>query len=209
MVPAASGRGTRVVAHGEAATYPMPCPNSIYRVWDTSLPAGLPISLRSMAFHEAGHVVVFGWLGIDATGANVREVAPGWVGGRAHMPHQPPRQMPAAVPGDVSAAVAASAFHGGLMAEMIAHGVRWEHLVHKPDDDYRIAEELIAPCFGAHATGAHAFAQRVALHVLAARWPTVCEIAETLAANGIWEAAPISARGRWLEARHHGIQGAA
>ncbi len=186
VVPAVGGRGPRVVAPGETATYPMPRPSSIHRVWDMSSPVGLPAGLRSMAFHEAGHVVLFGWLGINATSANIWEASSGWFEGRAHMPLQPAPQLPAPVRDDLSAAVAASAFHAGLMAELIAHGLRWEHVIHKLDSDFRCAEELLAPCFGSHASGAHAFAQRVALHVLSNRWSEVCRIAEVLATDGEW-----------------------
>jgi hypothetical protein len=189
VVPAASGRGPRVVAHGEVATYPMPCPSSIHRVWGMSLPVDLPAGLRPIAFHEAGHIVLFRWLGINATRANIWQVSTGWFEGRTHMPQQPSSQLPAPVPNDLSAAVAASAFHAGLMAEIIAHGAPWEQVICKMDSDFRHAEELLAPCFGSHASGAHAFAQRVALHVLSSRWSEVCRIATALEVHGEWRAA--------------------
>lgn len=168
--------------------YPMPQPHTRFMALGWSFTVALPKGRRPLAFHEAGHVVVFRWLGIEPTHATVHEDAPGRATGFTHVRGKAAQgdAAQADAPGDLHIAIAAAAFHAGLMAELLAHGLPWVQPIHQPSDDHRRAEELLQPCFGAHASGAHAFAQRVALHVLSERWCEVRAIAAELHARGEW-----------------------
>lgn len=87
----------------------------------------------------------------------------------------------------ILAATAASVFHAGVAAEMILAGVPWAGPIRYPHaTDYQRADEMLQPVFGRHASGAHAYAQRVALCVLEARWGAVEAIAGELVRAGRW-----------------------
>ena len=91
---------------------------------------------------------------------------------------------------DEITAMAASVFHGGLMAELIFTGVEWTTPLHYPwAEDYRRANDMLRADFGNHSSAGHAFAQRTALNILSERWPRVREIAEILVRHGVWPAA--------------------
>ena len=45
---------------------------------------------------------------------------------------------------------------------------------------------MLRPAFGSHASGAHAYSQQVALHVLTGRWAEVEAIADELLRTGRW-----------------------
>lgn len=87
----------------------------------------------------------------------------------------------------ILAATAASVFHAGVAAELILAGVPWGGPIRYPHaTDYQRADEMLQPVFGRHASGAHAYAQRVALCVLEARWGEVEAIAGELVRTGRW-----------------------
>ena len=66
-------------------------------------------------------------------------------------------------------------------------GEPWAGPVFYPrQKDYVDAEQMLKPRFAGHSSGAHAFAQQVALHVLSGRWQRLCEVAEALMLNGTW-----------------------
>lgn len=89
--------------------------------------------------------------------------------------------------GELSA-TAASIFHAGMAAELLFLGIPWVGPVFYPEQlDFQQAEQMLAPKFGSHASGAHAFAQRVALHVLSTRWGRVREVADCLVKDGRWK----------------------
>lgn len=79
-------------------------------------------------------------------------------------------------------------FHAGTAAELIQSGVPWSGPIYRQHDDHHRAEALLCEVFGAHSSGAHAYAQRVALCVLAARWGAVEAIAGELMRAGEWKA---------------------
>ena len=89
----------------------------------------------------------------------------------------------------VLSATAASVLHAGVMAELIESGTPWAGPVHYAEaTDYQRADEMLRPAFGCHASGAHAYAQQVALHVLQARWADVELVAAELVRTGRWSA---------------------
>lgn len=143
-------------------------------------------NLQRVAFHEAGHVVLFEWLG--ATDIEARATASA---GLTHVPQlQTPVQNVAEPSGEqlpILACTAAAAYHAGTCAELLAAGERWNGPVFRPHQlDHRLAEMMLAPVFGAHASCAHGYAQRLALHVLSHSWPRVCEVAQILTRGGTY-----------------------
>lgn len=150
-------------------------------------------ALERVAYHEAGHVVVMQWLGLPSPGASI-DATTAVVRGSAEWPDRSLWQdCPDPLPDEsgVLAATAASVFHAGLMAELIHAGVRWVGPIHYPRaTDYQRADEMLRSSFGNHASGAHAFAQQLALHVLSGMWPRVQEIATYLVTHGQWRPGP-------------------
>lgn len=134
-------------------------------------------NLSRVAIHEAGHVVFLEWLGVT----NVTATATAQRGEvRLVEPLNPEAEASPFARPDL-AATAAAIFHSGTCAELLAYGVVWHGPVWRPmQQDHKNAELLLAPVFGAHASGAHAYAQRAALHVLSHRWDRVCEVAQEL-----------------------------
>jgi hypothetical protein len=163
-----------------------PYPNlySLKRCWPwQSAPSTVP-DLARIAHHEGGHIVMFEWLGLTtglsataspASGLAYHGVTPG-------VYHAgPPDET-----GELTA-MAASAYHGGLMAELILAGIDWRCPIHYPhESDYQRANDMLRDSFGNHSSAGHAFAQRVALHVLGSRWARVQEIADVLMRRGAW-----------------------
>jgi hypothetical protein len=99
----------------------------------------------------------------------------------AHLPAEPLDES-----GELGA-TAAAVFHAGVMAELLAFGLPWVGPIHYPlATDYTSANDMLRGRFGNHASGAHAFAQRVALHVLSGRWAEVVAVAAELEATGTW-----------------------
>lgn len=85
------------------------------------------------------------------------------------------------------AATAAAVFHAGVMAELLHSRHGWKGPIHYPKHkDYQQADDMLKPRFGRHASGAHSFAQSVALHVLSERWHRVQEVAQHLIEHGHW-----------------------
>jgi hypothetical protein len=149
------------------------------RIWASPW-SGRLANIENISYHEAGHVVFFEYLDcgnisaeVSPTGgiARLLDIKPG--GARPHDPD-----------GSVAATVAA-AFHAGLMAEILLNGVLWTGpIFYLRDKDYLDADFALLEVFGRHASGAHAFAQQLALHVLSLRWQRVQEVADTLISCG-------------------------
>ena len=142
-----------------------------------------------IAHHEAGHIVLMEWLGL--TDGLTAEATP--TAGLAHWPAGAFDALPAQTPDPtgVLAATAAAVYHAGLMAEMMQAGSTWAGPIFYPaQTDYQRADDMLGGTFGRHASGAHAFAQRVALSVLASRWSHVQEIAAHLVDKGVWHSNP-------------------
>jgi hypothetical protein len=138
-----------------------------------------------MAHHEAGHIAIMEWLGLNGLKAEATATS-----GQAHWPPGLFDSLPPAEPDPtgIYAAMAASVYHAGLMAELLHTGDAWRGPIFYPEQtDYLRADDMLTARFGRHASGAHAFAQRVALNLLSARWARVRAIAEHLVEHGIWQ----------------------
>lgn len=165
--------------------YPFPSTTCLRRAqaWQ-DLPHAGPCLVR-VAHHEAGHVVLMESIGLDQLRAEATANA-----GRAHWPEGVLESTPQPEPDPtgVLAARAAAVFHAGRMAEQLHQGRPWcGPLWYGDQVDFQVADKMLTPAFGRHASGAHAFAQRVALHVLARHWPRVQQIAAHLIAHGRWQ----------------------
>lgn len=171
---------------------PYPSTATLRRMQPWQTRPKLPDPQRQAAVHEAGHIIVMRWIGLLPPEATITTTDDGRVSGEAHWPA---RETFAALPdpgpdeSGVLAATAAAVFHAGLAAELIEAGAPWAGPIHYADaTDYQRAEEMLRPAFGSHASGAHAYAQRVALHVLHARWADVEAVASELLRCGRWRA---------------------
>ena len=140
--------------------------------------------LARVAHHEAGHVVLLEWIGLTGATATATP-SNGWC-------IMPPVPANCPDPGDdvtgELAATAASIFHAGAMAELLYLGIKWTGPLHYPKQvDFQRDDDMLLQRFGRLSSAGHGFAQRVALHVLAERWPRVREIADALVLRGVWE----------------------
>lgn len=155
-------------------------------------PPKLPDAMRQAAVHEAGHIVLMQWVGLLPPEATIAATDDGRVTGEAQWPAPETfAQLPDPGPDEsgVLAATAAAVFHAGLAAELIESGAPWAGPIHYADaTDYQRADEMLRPSFGFHASGAHGYAQQVALHVLHARWADVEAVASELLRCGRWRA---------------------
>lgn len=146
-------------------------------------------ALERVAYHEAGHVVVMQWLGLASPGASIH-AANSVVRGATEWPDRVLWQDCPDPPPDESgalAATAASVYHAGLMAELVHAGVHWVGPIHYPHaTDYQRADDMLRASFGNHSSGAHSYAQQMALHVVSGMWPRVQEIATYLVTHGQW-----------------------
>ena len=170
--------------------HPYPSTTTLRRVQPWQARPKLPDPLRQTAVHEAGHIIVMKWVGLLPPEATITATDDGRVSGEAHWPARETfAQLPDPSPDEtgVLAATAAAVFHAGLAAELIESGTPWAGPIHYADaTDYQRAEEMLRPAFGSHASGAHAYSQQVALHVLTGRWAEVEAIADELLRTGRW-----------------------
>lgn len=177
--PVPPGRCESVTPHA----YPMAI--TLRRCWPWSDLSGalLGPSLERVAHHEAGHVVLLEWLGLSP------EATATATSGRCSFPLKTAELSdPGPDESGELCATAASSFHAGMVAELLFLDIPWTGPMFYPrQPDYQLADDLLAPKFGRHASGAHAFAQRVALHVLAGRWRRVREVADCLVRDGRWK----------------------
>ncbi len=75
------------------------------------------------------------------------------------------------------------------MAEVLESGTPWIGPIHYAyATDYQRADEMLRPAFGCHASGGHAYAHQVALHVLRSRRAEVEAVAGELLRSGRWNA---------------------
>ena len=176
--------------------HPYPNARTLHRAqpWQ-SLPARPLDVRRAIAVHEGGHIVLMRWVGLQPPAATIH-VDAAIASGEAHWPA---REFFAALPEPdpdetgVLSSTAASVFHAGIIAEQIEVGAPWAGPIHYPHaSDYQRAEEMLRPRFGCHASGAHAYAQLVARHVLESRWPEVDLIATELVRAGRWSNSSLS-----------------
>ena len=175
------------VSFGAASGSPFPYPHArtLRRAWGWQSPLAemhRPDLVR-VAHHEAGHVVLLEWVGLDGATASATSTS-----GLCLMPALPAdRPDPGEDATGELAATAASIYHAGAMAELIYLGVkRTGPLFYPAQVDYQRAEAMLLPRFGSHSSAGHGFAQRVALHVLASQWPRVQKIARCLVKTGKW-----------------------
>lgn len=171
---------------GESVTpIEFPLARSLRRCWAWR---PVPLELRDsciqrVAHHEAAHVVLLEWVGL-----RVGEVTATSTSGLCSW-DLPTTPIPEATPdpsGEL-AATASAVFHAGVVGELLWMGLPWDGPLYYPaQKDYRDADDMLAAAFGRHASCAHAFAQRVALHVLSTRWNRVREVANLLVLHGRW-----------------------
>lgn len=176
----------------EAATIPpYPSPASLRRSMAWQSPPKHPNPLRRIAVHEAGHVILMRSFGLESPKATIEANEKGWHG-EALFPDRAAFAQMDDPPPDHSgllAATAAAAFHAGVIAEMIDAGAPWAGPIHYAHaSDFQRANDMLRPAFGNNASGAHAFAQQVALHILWSGWDEVEAIAEELMRSGEWVA---------------------
>lgn len=140
---------------------------------------------------KLGTVVLMQWVGLSPPEASIA-AHDGRVSGEARWPARETfAQLPAPSQDEsgVLAATAAAVFHAGVMAEVLESGTHWTGPIHYAyATDYQRADEMLRPAFGCHASGGHAYAQQVALHVLRARWAEVEAVAGELLRSGRWKA---------------------
>lgn len=139
--------------------------------------------LARTAHHEAGHVVLMEWVGITPTGASATE--------RGGLAHWDLSEIDDATPADydrpLAAAQAAAVMHAGIVAELIHAGLPWTGvLCRRRSQDWKLAEQLLAPHFGAGLAG-RGFSQRTAHAVLTHHWQRVQQIAAELIERGTWK----------------------
>lgn len=141
-------------------------------------------NLARTAHHEAGHIVLMRWAGLDPTHATAAET-----GGRAHWtPWDGGEevQQPDEANRPLYAAWLAAVWHAGIVAELLHAGLTWEGVLYRPrSQDWKTARQFLAPHFGIGLAG-HGFAQRTALAVLTEHWPEVQKIAAELIEHGEW-----------------------
>lgn len=162
-----------------------PCAASLRKGWVWQDHPFSGADLERVAFHEAGHVVLLEWLNVT----NVRAEASSLRGGVYILDTLPDADVTnsAADRADL-AATAAAIFHAGTCAELLQGGAAWcGPILRLQQADHQKAEKIVRPTCGAHSSGAHAYAQRVALHVLSHRWWRVCEVAAALVRDGEWK----------------------
>lgn len=160
---------------------------SLRRCWPWQPRGHAGADLERVAYHEAGHVVLMEWLGLEDVRAEATAT-----GGEAHMPPgfwETPRDDPSPDDSGILAATAAAVFHAGVVAEQIMAGRPWCGPIYYPEqNDFKAAEAMLQPKFGRHSSAGHGYAQRVARHVLELHWKRVQEIATSLVERGEWSA---------------------
>lgn len=179
------GAATGLEQRRESITYSYPEQDALRRSqpWmETPRVFRIP-SLERVAHHEAGHVVMLRWIGLDSPRATACAT-----GGLAFLPTVLPDTPPQGPDesGEV-ACCAASIFHAGAMAELLHERITWTGPMFYPEQvDFQEANRMLKPAFGNNTSCGHAFAQRVALHVLQSRWGEVESIARVLIERGEW-----------------------
>lgn len=164
---------------------PAPTSHSIKRCWPWQSQPGIVRDLVSLSHHEAGHIVLFEWFGLSA-GLRATVTPTGGLAYHGILPGVYPAGPPDES-GEIVAA-GASAFHAGLMAELIVAGIVWSGPIHYPhESDFQRANDMLRESFGNCSSAGHAFAQRTALHVLTTRWARVKEISDVLVRRGEWQ----------------------
>lgn len=174
----------------ELVTSFLPSTSTLRRscAWQTYRRRGAHV--ERLAHHEAGHIALMEWLGLTGLKAEVSSTS-----GLAHWPPGVFESLPPPEPDPTGIwrATAASVYHAGVMAEMLHEGAAWSGPIWYADQtDYLRADDMLFATFGRHASGAHAFAQKVALNVLADRWDRVQEVAAHLVVHGAWHSEPVT-----------------
>lgn len=172
-------------AIGEISKYAYPDIRYARRAWEwqPEPPELKGPGLARVAHHEAGHIVLMEWVGFVGMVAEASETA-----GSAKFPEHW-RDLPEPsedTTGEVSATCAAVC-HAGLAAELLYFDLPWAGPVLRlRQADHQLAEKILSQRFGFHSSGAHAVAQRIALHVVEARWERCTEIARELMEHRVW-----------------------
>lgn len=160
-----------------------PTPASLRRCWPWQ-DRVRDADLERIAHHEAGHVVLMQWLGVDGMRAEASAT-----GGQALLPPGLLSNLGEPGPDEtgILSATAAAALHAGFEAERLLRGEPWLGPTLAPmASDFQIAEALLAPRFGFKSSAGHGWAGRLARHVLEQRWERVEQIAQALIERGTW-----------------------
>lgn len=182
------GAATGLEQRRESITYSWPSANTLRRshVWMQVPDKMRRADLGRFAHHEAGHVVMMREFGLESPKAVATDR-----GGEASWPSPLPEATvsPVTDPQEEPrlAATAAAVYAAGCMAELLHLGIPWKGPLHyRFQPDYEMSEKMLKPFFGAHSSAGHAYAQRIALHVLQSRWGEVQSIARVLIERGEW-----------------------
>lgn len=104
-----------------------PAADSLRRCWPWQPRGHAGADLERVAYHEAGHVVLMEWLGLEDVRAEATAI-----GGLAHMPTsflETPLPDPPPDESGILAATAAAVCHAGVMAEQIRPAVDRPYLL--------------------------------------------------------------------------------
>jgi hypothetical protein len=159
------------------------------RVYPRRNPSSIlgPHTRARTAHHEAGHIVLFEWVGLRPTAAEINHQG----GTASFCPESVGTGSDRSDPDGKVSAMAASVLHAGLAAELLFEGIDPSRVLYlRDDDDTEKAGVFLSDHFGPHCTGAHWYAQRFAMHLLSESWPRVSEIANHLLEHGTWKPKP-------------------
>lgn len=159
-----------------------------------------PLNLRLVAFHEAGHALLFAALGFRVKRAYATEneglVEHYWPKAEnARIENTGPNRHPPQAVQDAGCWMAAASF-AGVQAEMLSLGIPFYGMIQLQDEDTRIAHQCLMDGFPSDRdrTAAAGYAQALARSALVHLWPAVEVVAETLVAEGeVCENAVLSA----------------
>ena len=167
----------------------MPNAADLRRVWPfheaPRVTAKTPDVARIVAHHEAAHVIVAQWCGLD-----VREAESSDQGGFMQLAlDQPLDDQDAPPPAEgrpLAACMLAAMCHAGVIAELLLAGRPLKGVTARMgSQDWENACRALSLHFAPGLAG-HGYAQRIALHVLSDRWDRVQQLADHLLECGNW-----------------------
>lgn len=171
----------------------------ISRVWQPVPMPSYTRDLRTTAYHEAGHAVLFLAFGIPIKEVcmDLSPTEPGFVGGgyvaqdkemiaelRKELSHtNPPLSDDKKLHSEQAGALwAAASYLAGEQAELILHGITVNGPVFLPTPDQKVAKDMLRDAFR-HTHGVY-YCQRLARAILLDLWPAAEAIANALLKAG-------------------------
>jgi len=159
-----------------------------HRFWPVMPPPAHERNVTTLAYHEAGHAVVFALMGLPVAGAEV------WADGGGEMRFDraaaAQRQHPPINFGETSliwkqtAVLFASGSYAGMQAELLLHGHCIEGYLSLTDPDHQGAAALLREQFNDDHPAPIVAAQHLARGILQRHWPAVQTLAEKLRTEG-------------------------